>query len=99
VPVALGHGDQDAVVEDRAEDADVVEMGATGVGVVEDEDVALADVAGERVEHGLRGEVQRPDLDGHVLAALCDGVAVGVAEGAGEVPRVDDEREIGRAHV
>ena len=67
VAVGLGVGDDLAVVEDRADDAHVVEVRAAEVGVVDREDVAGVDVAPERLDDRLAGEVQRADVDGDVL--------------------------------
>ena len=76
VAVRLGVGDDLAVDEDRPDDAHVVEVRAAEVGVVDREHVAGVDVARERLDHGLAGEVQRADVHGDVLRALHDRVAL-----------------------
>ena len=69
VAVRLRVRDDLALVEDRPHDADVVEVRAADVRVVDREDVARVDVAAERLDHRLAGEVQRADVDGDVLAS------------------------------
>ena len=56
-----------AVMEDRTDDADVAEVRATGVRVVDRVHVARAHSAGKGVDHSLAGEMERPDMDGDVL--------------------------------
>ena len=92
VPHGHGEGDQLTLREDRPHDANVVEVGAARVGVIDAEDVSGMDVVLEPGEDRLSAEVQGADVDGDVLAALHDGVALGVDERAGEVARIDDER-------
>ena len=47
----------------------------------------------------LAGEVQRADMDGDVLIALCRAFALGVMQGAGEVAVVDHEGIAGPQHL
>ena len=53
VPVGLREGDELALVEDRPDDAHVVEVRAAEVGIVDGEDVARVDVVLEGLDHGL----------------------------------------------
>ena len=91
VAVGLGKAEMDALVEDRPDDARVVEVGAALVDVVHDEGVAGVDVVAELVDDGLGGVVQRAHMGGDVARALHDGVALGVADRRGKIPRPDDE--------
>ncbi len=89
--VRLAEGDDLAVGEDRPDQAHIREVRAAGVGVVDGEDVALMHIAVEEAHDVLAGEMQRADMDGDVLIALCGAFAVGVVQGAGEIAVVDDE--------
>ena len=60
-----------------AHDADVVEVRAAEVGVVDREHVAGSHLAREGVDDRPGGQVQGADVDGDVLAALHDRVALG----------------------
>ena len=54
VPVRLHQGDEAPLVEDRPDDADIAEVGATQIGIVDGDDVTRVEVVLEGVEHGLR---------------------------------------------
>ena len=91
VAVGLGEAQVDALVENGADDARVVEVGAALVDVVHDEGIAGVDVVAELVDDGLGGVVQRAHVGGDVARALHDGVAFGVADCRGKIPRPDHE--------
>ena len=99
VPVGLHQGYEPPLVEDRPDDADIAEVGATQIGIVDGDDVTRVEVVLEGVEHGLRRVVEGADVDGDVLAPLHHRVAVGVAETVREVARVDDEGVAGAQHL
>ena len=94
-PVAAGRGEhrEPPVVEHREEHQHVVEMGAAGVGVVVNEDVAVMDVGAEHPHHFRRRVRHREVVDGVVVHPLRDQPPVGGDERAREVvPFVDDRR-------
>ncbi len=62
--------------DEGGDEADVGEVGAAEVGVVEDEDIALGGV-GELVDDGLGGERHGADEDGEAGLALDEGVTGG----------------------
>ena len=99
VPVRLHQGDEASLMEDRPDDADVAEVGATQIGIVDGDDVTRVEVILEGVEDGLRRVVERSNVDGDVLAALHHRVPVSVAETVREVARVDDEGIAGAQHL
>ena len=66
-------------------------MRAAGIGIVDHEDIAGVHVTLEYPNDVLTGVVQRADVDGDVLVALRDGIAVGVIQRGGEIAVVDDE--------
>ena len=99
VPVGLHQGDEPPLVEDRADDAHIAEVGATQIGIVDGDDVSRMEIVLEGLQHGLRRVVEGADVDGDVLAPLHHRVAVGVAEAVREVARVDDEGVAGAQHL
>ena len=87
MPVRLGVSEEFTLVVDGPDDAGVVEVAAAFVDIVDDEDVAGVDVAGELADHRFRRVVQGADVRGDVAGALHDRVALGIADGRGEVTR------------
>ena len=79
-PVALVLGEADDLVasEDRTDEADIVEVRAASVGVIDEEDVTGIDVVTELLHDGLALEVQGADVDSDVGTALHDCVSVAV---------------------
>ena len=74
-------------------------MCAACVRVVDTEDIAWMDVITEFFEYCLALEVQRSDVDGNILVALHDGVAVRVAKRRREVAGLDDEGVAGAENL
>ena len=97
-PVAAGRGEhrEPPFVEHRVEHQHVVEVGAAGVGVVVEEDVALVDVPAERAHHLRRRVRDREVVDGVVVPPLRDEAAVGRDERAREVVALVDDRRVRR---
>ena len=91
VAVRLREPEQFALVEDRADDARVVEVRAALVHIVHDEYIARVNVAGEIVDHGLRRVMQGTDMRGDIAAALHDRVAARVAQRRGKIARINNE--------
>ena len=105
-PVAAGGGEhrEPCVVEHGVEHQHVVEVGAAGVGIVVQEDVALVDVFAEHAHDFRRRVRHREVVDGVVVDALGDEPPVAGDQGTGEVvPLVDDRRvrrmDYVRAHL
>ena len=78
--VRLSHRDDLAVPEDRTNNARVVEVGATLVDIVHDEDVPLVHVVSEVVQNGFRRVVQSADVGRDVSGSLHDGIAIRIAK-------------------
>ena len=97
--VRLAIGDDLVADENRADQAHIVEMGAAGVGVVDHENVARLHIALEGADHILAGVMQRADMNGDILIALGDGIAIGIIQRRGEIAIVDDERITGSEHL
>ena len=87
-------------VEDGVQHEDVVEMGAAGVGIVVEEDVAFVDVPRERLRHHAGRVRNGEDVDRVVVERLRDLAAVRGHQTAGEVVAlVEDGRVRGVDHV
>ena len=98
VPVTPRGGEHGnfALEEHRVEQQYVVEVRAAGVGVVVQEQIALVDVAGERLDH-LAGRVRHgEDMDRVVGQALRHLAAVARHQGTGEIVALVDDRRVGR---
>ena len=89
---------QPLAVEHRHEGGEIGQMVAAVIGVVEEVDVARADLAAEGVVHRFGRPGQGADVDRHVLG-LGDQAALGVGQRGREVAaRVDDLRVGGAQH-
>src|SRR5690606_34212341 len=63
MPLVLREADDLVVREDRTDEADIVEVRAAAVGVVDEEDVAGVDVVTELLHDGLALEMQGADVN------------------------------------
>ena len=95
---AAGEADQDALVENRQRQGDVVEVAAGQIGIVGDVDVAgphgLASEMPDLRLHGLRhaaDEHRQADADG-------DSLALGREQAGREIERLVDDDVVGGAH-
>ncbi len=100
-PVRAHHREDEEppVREERIDHGHVVEVGAAGVGVVVQEDVARVDVVAELLLHRLHRPADRHDVERVVLAlGHRDELGVAVHEHAGEVLALVEDRGVGGAH-
>src|SRR5690606_31208465 len=77
VTVRLRKADQIVIVEDRAHKADVREMRTARIGIVDGVDIAGQHFAGKDPDDILAGEMQRSDMNGDILIALRNRIALG----------------------
>jgi hypothetical protein len=92
-----GEPDEEILREDRADHRPVGQMIAAGiVGIVEDEDVTVMDVAGKILEQPAQTETAGAGVDRDAIRLAHD-VAVGVADEAGEVVTLTEDRAARRA--
>ncbi len=97
---AVGEEDEQlAVVEEGLHHADVHQVGSAGVGIVDEEEVALVDVvAVDGAQDGLGGELHYADEEGQAPASLGDDLTgVGFVDAVGEVVGLGDDRRKGGA--
>jgi len=90
----IGREEREAVLdEDGADQRHVRQVGPAPIGVVQEDDVV-----GFEVRKGLQGgpdrQGHRPEVDRDV-GGLGDEAAVGIEDGAGEVPPLLDVRRVG----
>ena len=95
VPLVLRKADDFAFGKDRADEADVVEVRAAAIGVIDRKDIPGVNVAVKLLQHGLALEVQGSHVHRDVAAALHDRIALGIAQRRGEIARIDDKRVAG----
>ena len=81
-PMAVGLAVGDNLVADeyRADQPDIVEMSAAGIGIVDDVHIARFHRALEHPDDVLAGVMQRADMNGDVHISLRDGIAIGVVQ-------------------
>ena len=98
VPVCArgAEADQLALVEDRPDGGDVMQVGALHVAVVHDEDVAFTDVVAVILLHIANAHVDRADEQRHA-GRLAEHVAVLVHQRNGAVLAFVDDRGMGGA--
>ncbi len=99
MPLVLGKADDFPYGKDRANEADVVEVRAATIGVVDGKDITGVNIACKLLEYRLALKVQGADVYRDVAAALHDRVALGIAQRGGEVTRVDDEGVAGAQNL
>ena len=100
-PVRAHHREDEEppVREERIDHGHVVQVGAAGIGVVVQEDVARVDVVAELLLHRLHRPADRHDVERVVLAlGHRDELGVAVHEHAGEVLALVEDRGVGGAH-
>lgn len=99
VTIALHEGDPFPLVKNRADDAHIIEMGASPVRIIHQEYITRVNIITKILNNGLRRQVQGSHMNGDVLRTLHHRVSFRIAQGGTEIPIVDHEGVTGSPNL